>query len=186
MKIYNLNLYNQNINFSAQKSPVIMKKLQKAASNTAQSLINKESCKIELERNILERLLVGDKIKDITKALGVSIYKVNEISAKYNAHKIYIQTRDNMILEKLKKGVPRKKIMEEMGISKRTVQEVAEANNAFVERVRKRDAYIIEKLKAGEQAKDIAKELGVHIATIWRTAKKLGFSLREFKKSIKN
>ena len=126
MKIYNLNLYNQNINFSAQKSHVIMKKLQKAASNTAQSLINKESCKIELERNILERLLVGDKVKDITKTLGVSIYKVNEISAKYNAHKIYIQTRDNMILEKLKKVIDGKEVAKELGISEATVMRAAQ------------------------------------------------------------
>ena len=113
-------------------------------------------------------------------------YKVNEISAKYKAHKIYIQRRNDIILEKLKKGISRKTIEKEMDISKRTIQDVAEANNAFANKVRERDGLILEKIKSGMYGKDIAKELGINEATVWRTVQKYGLTVRELRKLAKD
>ena len=178
-------LSNSYPNFTSKNTVSVQRKVGETAQELAARLTNIEKKKIDADKNILQALLKGFSIGEISEKMGVSLYKVNEISTKYNAHKIYIQRRNDIILDKLRKGVPRKTIMKEMDVSKRTVQIVAEANNAFAEKVKDRDALIIEKLKTGLNGKDIAKELGISEATVMRAAQKLGFSVRDLKKSSK-
>ena len=173
-------------NFTSKKAVFAQRKIGETVNELAERLIETEKKKIDADKNILRALLKGFSIGEISEKMGVSLYKVNEISTKYNAHKIYIQRRNDIILDKLRNGVPRKTIMKEMDVSKRTVQIVAEANNAFAEKVKDRDALIIEKIKAGMYGKDIAKELGVSEATVWRTAQKFGLTVRELRKLAKD
>ena len=186
MRINNINIYNQQVSFMGKKSPAVIKKLQKVSDDISTRLINEEKKLLDIDKIILEKLLMGYQVHEIAETLGVTLYKVTEISAKYNAHKIYMQNRNNIILEQLKNGVPRKTIMKEMGVSKGTVQKVAEGKNAFQKRIKERDLLIVEKLKAGQQGKEIAKELNIDEATVWRAAKKQGFSLREYKRQNKS
>ena len=172
------------INFMAKKPNLTP--LKESAKDIATRLIDAEKKKLDVDKGILLALLKGFSIGEVSEKMGVSLYRVNEISSKYNAHKIYIQRRSDIILDKLRKGVSRKTIMKEMDVSKRTVQIVAEANNAFAEKVKDRDALIIEKIKAGMYGKDIAKELGVSEATVWRTAQKFGLTVRELRKLAKD
>ena len=184
MYINNINF--NNLTFSGKNVIKIQKKATESLSDIATRLIDIEKKKLDVDKGILLALLKGFSINEISEKMGVSLYRVNEISSKYNAHKIYIQRRNDIILDKLRKGVPRKTIMKEMDVSKRTVQIVAEANNAFAEKVKDRDALIIEKIKAGMYGKDIAKELGVSEATVWRTAQKFGFTVKELRKLAKD
>ena len=179
-------LSNSYPNFTSKNTVFVQRKVGETAQELAERLTDIEKKKIDADKNILRALLKGFSIGEISEKMGVSLYKVNEISTKYNAHKIYIQRRNDIILDKLRNGVPRKTIMKEMDVSKRTVQIVAEANNAFAEKVKDRDALIIEKIKAGMYGKDIAKELGVSEATVWRTAQKFGLTVRELRKLAKD
>ena len=180
------NFFSTDLNFKSKKPNLVILKNSRSMKEIAAELIEKKKKNLDLDKNILQKLLMGFSIKELAEKFGVSVYRVNEISAKYQAHKIYIQRRNDIILEKLKNGVSRKTIMKEMDVSKRTVQVVAEANNAFAEKVKERDALIIEKLKTGMNGKDIAKELGISEATVMRAAQKLGLSVSDLKKLAKD
>ena len=178
-------LSNSYPNFTSKNTVFVQRKVGETAQELAERLINIEKKKIDADKNILQALLKGFSIAEISEKMGVSLYKVNEISTKYNDHKIYIQRRNDIILDKLRKGVPRKTIMKEMDVSKRTVQIIAEANNAFAEKVKDRDALIIEKIKSGMDGIEVAKELGISEATVMRAVQKFGLTIRDLKKSSK-
>ncbi len=172
-------------NFTSKKAVFAQRKIGETVNELAERLIEVEKKKIDADKNILRALLKGFSIGEISEKMGVSLYKVNEISTKYNAHKIYIQRRNDIILDKLRNGVPRKTIMKEMDVSKRTVQIVAEANNAFAEKVKDRDALIVEKIKSGKDGIEVAKEMGISEATVMRAVQKFGLTIRDLKKSNK-
>ena len=171
--------------FKANKSNFAKSIKNLTTSEIATKLINEEKSKLDKEKVILQKLLMGFSISELAEKFGVSSYKVNLISVKYNAHKIYMQRRNEIILAKLKKGISRKTIEKEMDVSKKTVQDIAEANNIFKEKIKNRDALIIEKIKSGMEVKDVAKELGIHEATVLRTTKKYDFIVRTLKKETK-
>lgn len=184
--MYISSINSNNTNFTGKNIVQVQKKATESISEIATRLIDAEKKKLDVDKGILLALLKGFSINEISEKMGVSLYRVNEISSKYNAHKIYIQRRNDIIWDKLRAGKSRKTVMKEMDVSKRTVQIVAEANNAFAEKVKDRDALIIEKLKTGMNGKDIAKELGISEATVMRAAQKLGLSVRDLKKMAKD
>lgn len=185
MKINSVKIYNQEPNFGAKKAQVVVKKFQESVNDIATRLIDEEKRKLDLDKVILHKLLMGFSIGELAEKFGVTRYKVNEISAKYNAHKIYIQRRNEIILEKLKKGISRKIIEKEMDVSKKVIQDIAEVNNVFKEKIKERDVLILEKIKSGMVVKEVARELGIHEATVLRTTKKYDFIVRAFKKEMK-
>ena len=151
MRVNNLNnsnIVNNASNFKAKYNQKMFNSLTDTTSQIADRLIEAEKKNLDFEKKILQKLLMGFSINELSQKLGVSLYKVNEISSKYNAHKIYIQRRDAIILEKLKQGLKRETVEKEMGVSKGTVQKVADANKIFRKLVKDRDVQIIEMVKS--------------------------------------
>ena len=179
MYITNQNVNTYSTNFKS-KGAVTQKKLGETMQELATRLIEKEKTKLDFDKNVIHKLLLGFSQKEISEKMGISSYKISEISTKYKTHKIYIQRRNAAIADKLKNGLSRKTVM------KRTVQKVAEANNAFAEKVKNRDELILEKIKSGMEGKQVAKELGVSEATVMRAVQKLGLKIRELRKLAKD
>jgi len=173
MQINNLNL--NPINYKSKASSLGIKTLKKTTSEIATTLIENEKAKLEFERDILQLLLKGFSLSEVAEKKNVSLYLINKISAKYNAHKIYMQRREEIILDKLLNNKSRKTVVKEMDISKKVVQDVAEKYGVFKQNTEKRDELIIEKIKSGMKQIDIAKELGISENTVGRTVKKMGY-----------
>ena len=55
------------------------------------------SAPIETQRLVLEKLMQGFEVPFLVKALNISKHKVYELSTKYDARKVQIQDRNNII-----------------------------------------------------------------------------------------
>lgn len=132
------------------------------------------SAPVETQRLVVEKLLQGFDVPFLVKALNVTKHKVYELSTKYNARKVYIQDRDNIILQRLLVGQKRSKIAKEMDIDKASVHSVAEKNNAYIKYRTYRDNLIRDKYLSGENMADIARDLKIASETVRRALKKMG------------
>lgn len=128
---------------------------------------------VKKQRLVLEKLMQGFDVHFLEKTLDISKYKIYNLSAKYNARKVYIQDRDNIILQRLLAGQKRTKIAEEMLIDITTVNAIAEKFNAYSMYKANRDNIIKERYLAGMKKVAIARELNVNPETVERALKKM-------------
>ena len=132
------------------------------------------SAPVETQRLVLEKLLQGFEVPFLVKALNISKHKIYNLSTKYNAHKVYIQDKNNIILQRLMSGQKRSKIAKEMNIDVTSVNTIAEMHNTYTVYKAFRDNLIKEKYLSGMKRVDIARELKINPETVSRALIKMG------------
>lgn len=133
-----------------------------------------KSVSVKKQRLALEKLMQGFDVTFLMDALNLTKHKIYYLSTKYNARKVYMQNREDIILKRLLNGERRKKIAKEMCINTTTVQDVAEKYNTYTVYKTYRDNLIKEKYVAGMKLVDIAAMLKVDPETVSRVLKKMG------------
>ena len=129
---------------------------------------------VETQRLVLQKLMQGFDVDFLVKMFDISKHRVYQLSTKYDARRIYIQKKKDIILKRLLAGQKRERIAKEMNIDITSVHSVAENNNTYSLCKTNRDNLIKEKYLAGMKFVDIAKELNIDPDTVARAIKRMG------------